>query len=133
MVLPLGHDGSKSGDAQPVTSGIWNVLGVDWTADGKELLFEGSAGSNNSSLWRVPRGGGKPVRLATPGMISGEPTVARQSGSVVYVAGQYETKIFKNAVEPARRLRSAGAGGRDRRSPRPGGIVRRLAHRLRQQ
>jgi Tol biopolymer transport system component len=28
-------------------------------------------------------------------MISGEPTVARQSGRMVYVSGQYETKIFK--------------------------------------
>src|SRR5215472_4845540 len=26
-----------------------------WTADGREILFAGSAGSGNSSLWRVAR------------------------------------------------------------------------------
>jgi len=38
--------------------------------------------------------------MATPGMISAEPTVARQTGSVVSVAGQYATKIFKMPLNP---------------------------------
>ena len=59
------------------------------------MLFEGSSGSDNPSLWRIARSGGTPVRFNTPSAISGEPTVARQAGRMVYVTGHFETKIFK--------------------------------------
>jgi len=98
LVLPLGSDGSRGGVERPITTGVWTIGGLDWTADGREVIFEGSAGSNSPSLWRVARGGGKPVRLNTPGMTSGEPTVATHSERMVYVSGQYETKIFKLTV-----------------------------------
>ena len=95
MTMPLAHDGSSAGPAQAVTTGVWDISFVDWTLSGREIIFEGGRGSGNPSLWRIPPGGGQPVRIVTPSMISGEPTIARQTGRLVYVAGQYETKIFK--------------------------------------
>ena len=89
MAIPL-----KGGEPQQITTGVWDIGGLDWTADGKEVLFEGSSGSGMPSLWRVPRSGGKAVRFNTPSVISGEPAVARTSGRAVYVSGQFETKIF---------------------------------------
>src|SRR5205807_9969275 len=80
MVLPLNREGAAAGNPEQITTGVWDIGSLDWTADGKEIVFEGSAGSNNPSLWRVGRAGGKPVRLHMPSLIAGEPAVARQSG-----------------------------------------------------
>src|SRR5262249_39944090 len=95
FVMPLNRDGTTAGPAKQVTSGVWDITTLDWTADGREILFAGSAGSGNSSIWRMPRDGGKPVRFPAPTMVSAQPTVARQSNRMVYVARQIETKIFK--------------------------------------
>src|SRR5262249_20213832 len=95
FVMPLNRDGTTAGAAKQITSGVWDISTLDWTADGREILFAGSAGSGNSSLWRIARDGGAPTRFPAPTMISAQPTVARQSNRMVYVARQIETKIFK--------------------------------------
>jgi Tol biopolymer transport system component len=95
FVMPLNRDGTTAGPAKQITSGVWDISTLDWTADGREILFAGSAGSGNSSLWRVARDGGKPTRFPAPTMVSLQPTVARQSGRMIYVTRRIETKIFK--------------------------------------
>jgi serine/threonine protein kinase len=98
LVLRLKPDGTPVGEPKAITTGVWDLGTIDWTPDGREIIFEGSAGSNNPSLWRIPREGGQTVRLIMPGMISGDPTLARQSGRLVYVSGQFETNISKVAL-----------------------------------
>lgn len=95
MLLPLTKEGSPAGEPKAITKGGWYISVLDWTRDGKEILFESSPGGGNAALWRVSRKGGDPVRVNVPGMIAGEPATARQSGSMVFVNGYYETKIFK--------------------------------------
>jgi len=95
FVMPLNRDGTAAGAAKQITSGVWDISSLDWTADGREILFAGSADSGNSSLWRVARDGGKPTRFPAPTMVSVQPTVARQSGRMIYVTRRIETKIFK--------------------------------------
>jgi Tol biopolymer transport system component/predicted Ser/Thr protein kinase len=95
FVMPLNRDGTTAGAAKQITSGVWDINTLDWTADGRDILFAGSAGSGNSSLWRIARDGGKPTRFPAPTMVSGQPSVARQSGRMIYVTRQIETKIFK--------------------------------------
>ena len=95
FVMPLNRDGTAAGTAKQITSGVWDIGSLDWTADGREILFAGSAGSGNSSLWRIARDGGKPTRFPAPTMVSAQPSVARQSGRMIYVTRQIETKIFK--------------------------------------
>ena len=95
FVMPLNRDGAAAGAAKQITSGVWDIGRLDWTADGREILFAGSAGSGNSSLWRIARDGGKPTRFPAPTMVSAQPSVARQSGRMIYVTTQIETKIFK--------------------------------------
>jgi Tol biopolymer transport system component len=93
--MPLNRDGTSAGAAKQITSGVWDIGSLDWTADGREILFSGSAGSGNSSLWRIGRDGGQPTRFPAPTMVSAQPSVARQSGRMIYVTRQIETKIFK--------------------------------------
>jgi Tol biopolymer transport system component/predicted Ser/Thr protein kinase len=97
LLLKLKAEGSSVGEPKVLTHGVWDISGMAWTPDGKDIIFEGSAGSNNPSLWRIPRDGGDPVRLIMPGMISGDPTISRE-GRLVYISGQFETKIFKVAL-----------------------------------
>ena len=95
FVMPLHRDGSAAGEAKPITSGVWDIANLDWTADGREILFAGSAGSGNSSLWRIARDGGNLTRFPAPTMASTQPSVARQSGRMIYVTRRMETKIYK--------------------------------------
>ena len=95
FVMPLNRDGTTAGAAKQITSGVWDIGTLDWTASGRDILFAGSAGSGNSSLWRIARDGGKPTRFPAPTMVCAEPSVARQSGRMIYVTKQIETKIFK--------------------------------------
>jgi serine/threonine protein kinase/WD40 repeat protein len=95
FVAPLNRDGTSAGAAKQITSGVWDISTLDWTADGREILFAGSAGSGNSALWRIARDGGTPTRFPAPTMVSAQPSVARQSGRMIYVTRQIETKINK--------------------------------------
>ena len=108
LVLPLKADGTAAAEAKQITAGVWDIRNLDWTADGSELIFEGSPGSNNPTLWRISRNGGKAMRLNVPGFIAGHPSVARQSGRLAYVSLEEETKIFKAAL-----------GGREAQAPQP--------------
>jgi Tol biopolymer transport system component len=113
FVMPLLRDGTPAGAAKQITSGVWDISALDWTADGREVLFAGSAGSGNSSLWRIARDGGKPARFPAPSLVSAQPSVARQSGRMIYITRQVETKIFKmplgaRAGEPSTLIEADG-------------------------
>ena len=101
FVIPLNRNGGAAGSAKQITAGVWDITTLDWTADGREIIFAGSSGSGNSSLWRIGRDGGKPVRFPSPTMSSIQPTVARKSGRMIYVNGQIETKLFKMPLGPS--------------------------------
>jgi eukaryotic-like serine/threonine-protein kinase len=94
-VLPVTHDGSPAGDAKPVTTGVWDVGEVEWSADGKELLFSGSSGSNNPTLWRIPWRGGKAVRMIVPAVIAAQPSVALHAARLAYTSAEIKTRLFK--------------------------------------
>jgi Tol biopolymer transport system component/predicted Ser/Thr protein kinase len=102
VVLPISPEGTAAGPEQTITTGVWQLGTLDWTADSSAIIFQGSAGSNNPSLWRIPRGGGTPVRLVTPSTISIDPSIARQGSRMVYVAVLYNVHIFKFAPGGAR-------------------------------
>jgi len=94
-VMPLNRDGTSAGSAKEIATGVRDILTLDWTPDGREILFAGSAGGGNRSLWRIARGGGEPARFPAPTMSSLQPSIARQSGRMVYVNRELETKILK--------------------------------------
>lgn len=94
-VLPVKGNGSPDGAAKAVTTGVWDVGEVEWSADGKELFFSGSSGSNNPTLWRIPRRGGKAVRMIVPGVIAAQPSTALHAQRLAYVDAEIKTGLFK--------------------------------------
>jgi Tol biopolymer transport system component len=99
FVMPLNRDGTSGGSAKEIATGVRDITGLDWTRDGREIVFAGSAGGGNRSLWRIARGGGKPARFPAPTMSSIQPSIARQAGRMVYVNREIETKVFKMPLE----------------------------------
>ena len=66
-VLPLGPNLSAKGEPRRVTNDNRSVLGIAWTADGREIVFSSNR-SGAQALWRVAiAGSGEPRRLTIGG------------------------------------------------------------------
>ena len=63
--------------------GMTDLQGLAWSPDGRSLVY-GAAPEGKFDLWSVPVGGGQPRYLRTPGDFAWNPTVARQTGDLVY-------------------------------------------------
>ena len=71
------------GAAQTVIMGMADLQGLAWSPDGKYLVY-GAAPEGKFDLWSVAASGGKPRYIPTPGDFAWNPTVARQTGDLVY-------------------------------------------------
>jgi Tol biopolymer transport system component len=95
MLLPLTKEGAAEGAPRFLTTSGWEISAIDWTSDGREVVFESAPGGGAAALWRISRKGGDPVRVNVPTMVAGQPATARESGRMIFVSGHFETKIFK--------------------------------------
>lgn len=59
------------------------VRGLDWAPDGKSVIYSSNR-SGQFALWRLPIGGGEPVRLPINDQWVTEPSVARQGNRLIY-------------------------------------------------
>jgi Tol biopolymer transport system component/DNA-binding winged helix-turn-helix (wHTH) protein len=90
---------AAGGQPHRVTADNADVLGVDWDADGRHLVFS-SDRAGGISVWRVPSAGGEPSLLAGGGAKLKHPSVSRRSGLVAYEDWQYEINLREQpAVE----------------------------------
>jgi Tol biopolymer transport system component/DNA-binding winged helix-turn-helix (wHTH) protein len=87
------------GEREParVTSDKTNVIGLDWTGDGNELIFSSSrTGSMGRwSLWRVPAAGGTPRGVEIAGDFAVGPSVARRGDRLIYTRWQIDWDIWR--------------------------------------
>jgi Tol biopolymer transport system component/DNA-binding winged helix-turn-helix (wHTH) protein len=63
-VQPLSSDGTPAGSARRVTSDRRGVYALDWTPDGREIVFSSNRGGP-FALWTVAASGGAPEPLAS--------------------------------------------------------------------
>jgi Tol biopolymer transport system component/DNA-binding winged helix-turn-helix (wHTH) protein len=94
FVMPIA-----GGELTRLTFDNTNVLGVDWTPDGRELVFSSTrTGSQGRySLWRLPVGGGQPRRVEIAGDLAITPSIARRGNRMVYVRWQRDWDIWRAA------------------------------------
>ena len=67
--------------------------GLDWTANGHEIIYSSPRGGLHS-LWRVSATGGRPRRLIGIGEDAYEPSIARQGSRLAYVYRRIDRNIW---------------------------------------
>jgi Tol biopolymer transport system component/DNA-binding winged helix-turn-helix (wHTH) protein len=107
---PLGDlytIGLAGGVERQITSGNRPIDGVDWTSDGKELVFSSNR-TGQWTLWRVATASSDadPVRLAGAGTDASFPTVARKANRLAYQEQRQDRDIWRASVS----LGDDGAG-----------------------
>ena len=113
FVVPLTAGGVPAGSAAQLTPESWNVNGVAWTADGRDLLFSWGGHFGLSRLSRIPA-------TATPGGF-GHPTplpfgdqatalAISKSGRVVYSAQFRDTALYEAPLSGSSHQPLAGSG-----------------------
>lgn len=83
------------GRVRRVTHDNAEVMGLDWSADGRHIVFA-SDRHGAPSLWRVPASGGLPTWIPIAGEGTGvhHPSIARKGGRLTFVQRIRETNIW---------------------------------------
>lgn len=87
---------AEGGPSTQVTTDSTRITGLDWTPDGKGLVFASQRGGT-SGLWRVPAGGGPPewITTASEGTQLHHPSLARQGNRLTYTQQSSRLDIWK--------------------------------------
>jgi Tol biopolymer transport system component/DNA-binding winged helix-turn-helix (wHTH) protein len=93
-LLSLTSDGTPLGEPRRLTHDERAIQGLDWTADGRRIVYtSGQIGSTN--LFAIPSSGGAPERVsvadANPMLLS----VSRTGSRLVYERQQFDSNIWR--------------------------------------
>jgi Tol biopolymer transport system component/DNA-binding winged helix-turn-helix (wHTH) protein len=87
----------EGGEARRLTSDNRWIRGLDWTADGRELVFSSNRG-RTMGLWSMPVSGGAPRPFVTLGQNVSYPTIARKQNHLVYVQELTDSNLWRMEV-----------------------------------
>ena len=88
-VIPFG-----GGPPARVTFDNQDLIGVDWSADGR-ALFYATDRAGGYTIWRVPAEGGTPELIVGGAAKLKHPSVARTSGRIAYESWSYEINLWE--------------------------------------
>ena len=91
-VIPFG-----GGPPARVTWDNQDVIGVDWSADGR-ALFYATDRAGGYTIWRVPADGGAPELVIGGAAKLKHPSVARASGRIAYESWSYEINLWEAPI-----------------------------------
>jgi eukaryotic-like serine/threonine-protein kinase len=89
----------SGGKARALTSLHSAMSGVDWTPDGRELVFD-SDHQGTSTLWKVSRTGREPQPLTVAADNANEPSIAAHGNRLVFSRYAVDTNIWKVPLSP---------------------------------
>ncbi len=84
----------SGGEPRRVTSDNQRIDGLDWTADGREIVFSSTRGGPYG-LWRVSISGGAPEALPGVGENAYGPVVSRHGNYLAYVYRKQDVNIWR--------------------------------------
>jgi Tol biopolymer transport system component len=89
----------SGGKARALTSLRSTMIGVDWTPDGRELVFSsGHQGPN--TLWRISRAGGDPQPLSVATDNALFPRIAAHGHRLLFLHWAVDTNIWRTPLSP---------------------------------
>jgi Tol biopolymer transport system component/serine/threonine protein kinase len=93
-VLPINADGPSGNEPRRLTHHEQSIWGLDWTADGRRIVYSlGRAGSTN--LLTIPVSGGAPERLAVTGENATRLSISRTGSRLVYSRRLFDSNIWR--------------------------------------
>jgi Tol biopolymer transport system component len=81
------------GAAKRLTSDNRQIEGLDWTEDGREIVY--SKFDSGHAVWRVPIAGGHPRKVTGFGADAADLAVARRGHRLAYTESKYDTNIWR--------------------------------------
>jgi Tol biopolymer transport system component/DNA-binding winged helix-turn-helix (wHTH) protein len=93
-VIPFG-----GGPPARVTWDNQDLVGVDWSADGRSLFYATDR-AGGYTVWRVPADGGTPELVIGGAAKLKHPSVARTSGRIAYESWAYEINLWEAPITP---------------------------------
>ena len=99
-VLPLAENLSAKGEPRRLSNDNRIIIGIAWTADGREIVFASDRGGSQG-LWRMAvSGSGEPRRLSV-GENGVFPSISRQGNRLVYSQSISDSNIWRvNLSDP---------------------------------
>ena len=94
---------ARGGEPRRLSTDGQRILGLAWTADGREIVFSSNRGGG-FSLWRLAISGGTPERVAATGQNAYSPAISRQGNRLAYNVSFLDSDIW--------RVDGQGAAGR---------------------
>jgi Tol biopolymer transport system component/predicted Ser/Thr protein kinase len=84
----------NGGEPKPITNDKVGIRGLDWTVDGREIVFSSTRGGA-FGLWRVPVSGGSPQPLSGVGENAYFPAVSAHGNYLAYVYRREDQNIWR--------------------------------------
>jgi Tol biopolymer transport system component/DNA-binding winged helix-turn-helix (wHTH) protein len=85
---------ATGGTATAVIMGMADLQGLAWSPDGGSLVYA-AAPEGRFDLWSVDLAGGNPRWVPTPGDFAWNPSIARQTGDLVYEEVQADQDLWR--------------------------------------
>jgi len=96
-VLPVSDSGEPRAEPRRMTRENSIIYGLDWTGDGRGIVFSSIRGGV-AALWRVAASGGQPERLPVGGNNAYHPSISRKGNRLAYTEAWAEFNIWRVAV-----------------------------------
>jgi Tol biopolymer transport system component len=93
-VLPVASDGRPLGEPRRLTHNAQSVRGLDWTADGRRIVYS-SGQFFSTNLFTILASGGAPERLAVADANPAAVSISRSGSRLVYERDVFDSNIWR--------------------------------------